>query len=262
MPLYAGSFYPAEKEPLDRAIRKMLEENPVEATLKKFKISSSKIRALIVPHAGYVYSGPVAAAAYNALSRTSPKRIVLLGPSHQDYIDGAYSFAGEWITPLGAISARSHALLPRLRAIDDDQEHSLEVQVPFIQVALEQAKGFEFAPVIYGEIDAEDLFESIGGLVSKQSIFIASSDLSHYLPYAEAKTVDTETIRAILSLDYDEFMRIGDACGKTGIAALMLIAEKNRWKPFLLDYRNSGDTAGSADKNRVVGYASIVFVEQ
>jgi AmmeMemoRadiSam system protein B len=254
-PQYAGSFYPSNPKELASMLAQMLEENNFQRTAKKLKIDCKKIRAAVVPHAGYIYSGPTAAVAYNAIAEAKPKRVVLLGPSHQSYIDGAYSFSGAWSTPLGITHLNNSRL--EMHSISNDFEHSLEVQLPFLQSVLD---GFELTPIIYGEVDAEDLAKEIAPLEAKGTLFLASSDLSHYLPYEEAKAVDAETIEAVLSLDLEKFLRVGDACGKTGIAALMVLAKKKKWKPHLLDYRNSGDTAG--DKDKVVGYAAIVFVEK
>ena len=130
----------------------------------------------------------------------------------------------------------------------------MKIQLPFLQTVLED---FEFTPIIYGDIDAKELADIINTELNEDSVLVASSDLSHYLSYALAKETDISTINSILKLDFDLFSRIGDACGKTGIAALILLAKKYNWKPILLDYKNSGDTAG--DKERVVGYSAIAF---
>ena len=255
-PQYAGSFYPSNPKELAGMLARLLEENTSSSSSKKeHRIDFKKIRAAVVPHAGYIYSGPTAAVAYNAIAEAKPKRVVLLGPSHQSYLDGAYSFSGAWSTPLGITHLNNSGL--EMHSISNDFEHSLEVQLPFLQSVLDS---FELTPIIYGEIEAEDLAKEIAPLASKGTLFVASSDLSHYLPYEEAKSVDAETIEAVLSMDLEKFLRVGDACGKTGIAAVMALAKKKKWKPFLLDYKNSGDTAG--DKDKVVGYAAIVFIEK
>ncbi|MCX6800899.1 MAG: AmmeMemoRadiSam system protein B [Candidatus Diapherotrites archaeon] len=247
-PVYAGQFYPADKDELSELIDKLLFESK---TISE-KISG-KIRGAIVPHAGYVYSASVASPAYVLLKRSRAKKVVLFGPSHQAYFEGAYSFDQNWETPLGLVKVEK---APGIDAIRGDVEHSLEVQVPFLQKIFKQ---FVLVPLIYGEISAEELAEKIKPLVSKDSVLVASSDLSHYLRYDDANRIDNATIAAIISLDLKKFLLSGDACGKTGIAALMIIAKKFKWKPVLVEYKNSGDTAG--DKSKVVGYASIVFVE-
>lgn len=220
---------------------------------KSLKNVSKKIRAIIVPHAGYIYSGTVAAAAYGSTKASKAKKIILLGPSHYAYFEGAYTFSQDWKTPLGIVKVEK---APGFGAIVGDVEHSLEVQLPFLQKTL---KDFVLLPIIYGEIPPEALAEKVEPLVSKGAVIVASSDLSHYLPYANANKIDRETVGLIVSLDLKKFLSSGDACGKIGIAALMVLAKKMKWKPVLLDYRNSGDTSG--DKKGVVGYASIVFVE-
>ncbi|VVB76271.1 Memo-like protein [uncultured archaeon] len=242
--IHAGTFYPAEKKELSSMIKKFLSQ----AKTKKLE---GELAALIVPHAGYIYSGFTAAFAYNVLQKASPKKITLLGPSHYHYIKGAYSFSAPWETPLGELKVRE-ADFP---IVKKDVEHSLEVQAPFLQTVL---ANFDFTPIMYGEISPDVLAGALLPL-AKGTVIIASSDLSHFFKYEEAKQIDAVTINAILDLDFEEFMRTGDACGKTGIAALILLAKRNKWKPILLDYRNSGDTAGS--KEEVVGYASIAFVK-
>jgi len=244
--IYSGSFYPAEEKKLSSMIDGFLSQ----ANPKKIL---GKLRALTVPHAGYIYSGLTAAFAYKALGIAKPKRIVLFGPSHHDYLNGAYGFDEKWETPLGIVPAAKS----RLEVIKNDREHSLEVQLPFLQKVLAD---FEFVPVIYGEADAKEIAQIAEELSSKDSVIIASSDLSHYLPYEEAKQADNSTIGSILALDLEKFLKIGDACGKIGIAALIILARKNKWRPILLDYKNSGDTSG--DKKGVVGYAAIAFVEE
>lgn len=251
--VYAGSFYPEREEALEKLINSYLSN--ASTSLKETKISG-KIKAMLVPHAGYVYSGQTAGFAFAALKQMdpAPKRIVLFGPSHQEYLEGVYGFDGAWVTPLGKIKLddNAHSLI----SFYFDKEHCLEVEIPFLQVVL---KKFDFVPLLYGEITPHQLASTVNSFTSRDTVLIASSDLSHYFPYDHAKEVDADTIESILSLDLEKFMRVGEACGKTGIASLLLIAKKNKWKPILLDYKNSGDTAG--DKLKVVGYAAIIFVE-
>jgi AmmeMemoRadiSam system protein B len=238
----AGTFYPADAKKL----RKMIAEMLKKAKRKKFGGSAV---AAIVPHAGYEYSGWVAASAYLEIKKADPHRIVLAGPSHREYIGGAYSFDENWSGPLGEVKV-SPAGLPIMK---HDSEHSLEVQVPFLQETL---GNFGRVPIIYGEISAEMLAEAIK---KEDGFVVVSSDLSHYLPYEEAGRIDKNTLQKILDLDAGGLEREGDACGLTGITALVLIAKERGWKPVLLDYRNSGDITG--DKGGVVGYASIIFTE-
>ena len=248
-PVFAGSFYPADKKVLSEVINDFL----LQAGGIKNVYKNAHVRALIVPHAGYVYSGATAAFSYNLLRNAKPKKIVLFGPSHYAYFRGALGFSWEWQTPLG----KQRVLSKGLNVLTSDKEHSLEVQLPFLQTVLSK---FDFVPIIFGEISSQKLAQRIEEFLSSDTVLIASSDLSHYFSYDKATRVDKATINSVLLLDLNEFESIGDACGKTGIGALIILARKNNWKCVLLDYKNSGDTAG--DKSRVVGYCAIAFFEQ
>jgi hypothetical protein len=241
--LYSGSFYPSEKKVLSKTI-----DDFIKTPNKKL---NGTLKALIVPHAGYIYSGKVAGFGFNLIKKAKPKNIILFGPSHKDFIIGVKGFNGKWVTPLGKVIVSN----PGLAIIENDSEHSLEVQVPFLQRCL---KKFVFTPIIYGEINPKNLENIIEKYNKKDSVLIASSDFSHYLPYNFAKKVDSESIDSVLKLDFNRFVKEGDACGKPGIAALIVLAKKYGWKPLLLEYKNSGDVSGN--KNNVVGYASIAFI--
>jgi MEMO1 family protein len=242
--LYAGSFYPHNKTDLKKMILSFLKKTSLPKN-----IDYAKIKAVIVPHAGYIFSGEVAAYTYKALKLTVPKKIILVGPSHHEFFEGAYTFEGKWKTPLGEIKINS-AKLPKVK---EDVEHSLEVQVPFLQTIL---KKFILTPIIYGKLEMNNLAKK---LEKEKGVIIISSDLSHYLSYELAKKEDTETINSIIKLDEEMLDKSGDACGKIGIGALIILAKKNKWVPTILCYKNSGDTYG--DKERVVGYVSIIFTE-
>lgn len=246
-PFHAGSFYPENKKDLNKMIEGFLKND--------FKKIKGNLKALIVPHAGYVYSGIVAASAYSALKESKKKNIILFGPSHYTYLEGAYAFCGKWKTPLGEVKVNS-ADLPLIK---NDSEHSLEVQVPFLQTVVKESK-LIFTPIIYGDVSFEELADIINTEKKEDSVLIASSDLSHYLSYSEAKKTDSNTINSILAIDLEKFSKEGDACGKNGIGALIILAKKNKWKTILLDYKNSGDTKGN--KDQVVGYSSIAFIEE
>ena len=248
--LYAGSFYPSGATQLESMLKKILLDN--KPNLKKLKISPKTIKAIIVPHAGYVYSGITASFAYNALSKTKKRKIILIGPSHHEALQGIYCFNSEWVTPIGKTKALP---LQEVPVIENDSEHSLEVQLPFLQTIFSE---FEFFPLLYGDISCEKISEILAPL-SIESIIIASSDLSHFMPYEQAKIMDNITIDAILSLDIKTLKEKGNACGLIGIIALCLLAKKFNWKPVLLDYKNSGDMSGN--KKGVVGYASIIFTQ-
>jgi AmmeMemoRadiSam system protein B len=257
-PAVAGLFYPAEKKELQKQVRAFLKGKPAA--------TKGKLKALIVPHAGYVYSGGVAGKGFQLLKGLNPKtewEFILLGPSHTVAFEGAgLSQAEKWKTPLGTvfISKRANEFLsPFLRHFENahGQEHCLEVQLPFLQEAIEK---FSIIPIVAGEIDSEALAIELESKLTEKTVFIASSDLSHYLSYEKAVEKDQATIQAILELDIEKMEKNGDACGKTPILVLMHIAKQKNWKPVLLEYKNSGDTAG--DKKRVVGYVSIAFTEQ
>lgn len=246
---YAGSFYPKIGTELKKMINSFL-KNKTDS--KKIE---GKLKALIVPHAGYIYSGIVAGIGYNLLKENKSKDIILFGPSHYAYLEGAFGFYGTWNTPLGKTKVSS-ADLP---IILNDKEHSLEVQLPFLQTIIQSSK-LTITPIIYGEISSEELADIINTEKKEDSVLIASSDLSHYLSYDIAKKTDYNTIKSILDLDFEKFNSEGDACGKIGIGALIILAKKNNWKTLLLDYKNSKDTKG--DKDSVVGYTSIAFIEK
>ncbi len=247
-PAVSGTFYPSDKHELSQMIDKFL--------LDAKPVFNGKLKAIIVPHAGYIYSGPIAAYAYKLIK--DYKKIILIGPSHQVYFYGAaYDESEFWQTPLGKVkiyrpNIDSEILAPMEAA--HLQEHSVEVQIPFLQKVL---KDFEILPIVTGEVTPKELSEIIVQLLDENTLLIISSDLSHYLPYKEAVAADSVTCSAIANNNLPEFASKGDACGKTGIEVVMHIAKKLGWKCSLLKYANSGDTAG--DKRRVVGYASFAY---
>jgi AmmeMemoRadiSam system protein B/AmmeMemoRadiSam system protein A len=257
-PAVAGAFYPAATAPLQAQIAQLL------AAARPPRPQRPK--ALIAPHAGYVYSGPVAANAYAQLApfRKDYARVVLLGPAHRVYVRGlALPEADAFATPLGEVALDCEAIaairhLPQVRISDDAHahEHSLEVHLPFLQQAL---AGFTLAPLAVGEASAEQVAEVLGLLWGDhRTLIVISSDLSHYLPYAQARTIDEQTARMILSMAPQ--INHQQACGATPVNGLLLEARGRGLRPELLDLRNSGDTAG--DKSRVVGYASFAFYDQ
>ena len=257
-PAVAGAFYPEAKEILSRDLAALLEAAPVsrEAAVPK---------ALIAPHAGYMYSGPIAATAYARLApaRGRIKRVVLLGPAHRVAIDGlALPGAMGLASPLGVVpvdreAVRSISSLPQVsesRAAHA-REHSLEVHLPFLQAVLGT---FAIVPLVVGRASPEQVAEVLDRLWGgDETLIVISSDLSHYLGYDEAKATDRDTAHTILQcrplLNHDQ------ACGATPVNGLLKVASRRGLKPELLDLRNSGDTAG--DRSRVVGYASIAFFE-
>ena len=251
-PAVAGSFYSGDPEELRAMIADCLNR-------AKPEIPKGKLRGIIVPHAGYVYSGPVAAYGYKLLQGAQPKsleRIVILGPSHYAAFPGMVeSGYSSWGTPLGETETFSINVPAYPPA--HEPEHSLEVQLPFLQQVLE-GKAFSICPILTGEILPKEGATALEAK-AKDSFFVVSSDLSHYLPYNTAVTRDRLSISLIEALDVDGFVKNGDACGKTGIAIIMALAKKKGWRIVKLHYANSGDTAGP--KDGVVGYAALAVVE-
>ena len=255
-PAVAGMFYPADPRQLAQDVQQLLAEARPHDLIPK---------ALIVPHAGYIYSGAIAATAYATLRPIAARirRVVLLGPAHRVAVRGlALPGADAFDTPLGRIAldagaARAVAGLPQVTVSSQAHvlEHSLEVQLPFLQSVLGD---FTLLPLAVGMATPEKVAEVLERLWGgEETLIVISSDLSHFLPYAAARRVDRETVQTILKLgppiDHEQ------ACGGTPVNGLIIAARHHGLTPHLLDQRNSGDTAGSHD--RVVGYASIAFTE-
>ena len=257
-PAVAGLFYPGDRSGLSRSVDDMLSAaKPREGAPPK---------ALIAPHAGYVYSGPIAASAYALLAplRDVVKRVVLLGPTHRVAVRGlALPASRRFATPLGTVDIDVAAFeplqgLPQVGISDEAHalEHSLEVHLPFLQTVLAD---FKLVPLAVGHASAEEVAQVIEALWGgPETLIVVSSDLSHYLPYKDAQSVDRDTVQAVLRLD--TAIDHEHACGATPVTGLALAARRHNLRPELLDLRNSGDTAG--DKSRVVGYASFAFYEQ
>ncbi|NCA87621.1 MAG: AmmeMemoRadiSam system protein B [Gammaproteobacteria bacterium] len=221
-------------------------------------------KALIVPHAGYLYSGPVAGSAYAQLAAGTAaiRRVVLLGPSHRLPFYGlAYSQAEAFVTPLGQVPVDREAFaaiadLPQARAFEApfQGEHCLEVQLPFLQVLLED---FRLVPFLVGEASTAEVAEVLERLWGgDETLILVSSDLSHYLNYATARRLDAATSQAIVALDP---AAVGDdqACGRIPVKGLLRAARHHGLQCQVLDLRNSGDTAGPRDQ--VVGYGAFAF---
>ena len=254
----AGQFYPADPSALSAFIEQALTE--ARAHLPE---SAAFPKALIVPHAGFIYSGPTAAYAYALLQATSIRRVVLLGPSHRVPFYGlALPEEDAFRTPLGDIAMDREAIeaIRSLSIVDTygaghAWEHSLEVQLPFLQTMLDD---FSLLPLSVGSVEFKDVAHVIDILWGdRQTLFVISSDLSHYHPYEVARSLDRETIDQMLAMR--PVISHERACGATGINALLMAARERRMQIRLLDYRNSGDTAG--EKDHVVGYASLALYE-
>lgn len=259
-PAVAGTFYQGDPERLAGEIAAMLAESRPDPDP-----APERPKALIVPHAGHVYSGPIAASAYALLvpMHAAIRRVVMLGPAHRVPVDGlALPGALAFETPLGRIPLDEDAMrraqaLPQvsLSSTAHANEHSLEVQLPFLQRVLAD---FTLVPLVVGDATAQEVAEVIellwGG---PETLVVISSDLSHYLPYAEARRKDRATVDRILRLSpLDEF---DQACGALPVNGMIEVARRRRLRPSLLDLRNSGDTA--SDRSRVVGYAALAFAE-
>ena len=254
-PAVAGAFYPGTSTGLRSQVSTLLAAARTA--------NSPRPKALIAPHAGYIYSGPIAASAYASLApyRHEYSRVVLLGPAHRVRLRGlALPQAESFATPLGEITldrdtAAALRRLPQICVSDQAHalEHSLEVHLPFLQQML---SGFTLVPLAVGEASVPEVAEVLDLLWGgDETLIVVSSDLSHYLPYAQARQVDEQTARMILGLAPG--LNHEQACGATPVNGLLHAAARRGLQPHMLDLRNSGDTAG--DKSRVVGYASFAF---
>ncbi|WP_198263887.1 AmmeMemoRadiSam system protein B [sulfur-oxidizing endosymbiont of Gigantopelta aegis] len=257
----AGSFYPAKSSELAHSIHNYLDHAHPEL----HPDIQQRPRALIVPHAGYLYSGEIAASAYSQLIPYAQEisTVVLLGPSHRVPLLGvATSSSDSFQTPLGEIPLQRDiiATLEKLAFVHSAdeahaQEHSLEVQLPFLQTVLPH---FKLVPLVIGQADDQQVSELIESLWQTPGIlFLISSDLSHFLNYDDAQQCDQATSQAIANLAPED-IQYEQACGRSAIAGMLLSARKHQLRVEMLDLRNSGDTAGS--KDRVVGYGAWAFL--
>jgi MEMO1 family protein len=256
----AGTFYPSDPATLRDMVDGMLSEVPPPPA------GAPVPRAVIVPHAGFVYSGPTAAFAYAriAAGRDTITRVVLVGPTHRVPVLGVdLPGADSFRTPLGELPvpeawAEEHlAGVPSVCVFPDTHrwEHSVEVQLPFLQRVLGD---IEIVPMLAGDASGDEVADVLDALWGgPETIVVISSDLSHYLLYNEARRVDAETIAQIESLDGP--LNHLQACGATPINGLLVLARRRGLVPTLLDARNSGDTTG--DRSGVVGYCSFAFDE-
>ncbi len=254
-PAVAGTFYPREPGELQATVRDFLSAANTKASVPK---------AIIAPHAGYIYSGPIAASAYACIvtARKTIRRVVLLGPAHRVPLSGlALSSADHFATPLGKVPIDKDAVekisqLPQVQVLDQAhaQEHSLEVHLPFLQTALDS---FSLIPVVVGEATPEEVGEVLELLWDgPETLIVVSSDLSHYHDYETACRMDSATSRAIEELRPQD-IRYDGACGRNPVNGLLHVARKRGMKATTIDLRNSGDTAGP--RNQVVGYGAYVF---
>ncbi|MBL8258614.1 MAG: AmmeMemoRadiSam system protein B [Candidatus Competibacteraceae bacterium] len=255
-PAVAGLFYPADTAELRAQVRHFLTE--AEAP------TGSAPKAIIAPHAGYIYSGPIAASAYAGLraARGAISRVLLLGPSHRVGFRGlAASAMTAFETPLGSIPVDHDAValarqLPDVGFLEQAhaREHSLEVHLPFLQEVL---GSFQLVPLVVGEAKPSQVgqvLETLWG--GPETLIVISSDLSHYLDYQNARQMDQVTSQAIETLRFED-IGYEQACGRNPVNGLLWVARRKSLRAETLDLRNSGDTAGSRDQ--VVGYGAYAF---
>lgn len=263
-PAVAGMFYSADANTLKRDIQHYLEQVEPFQIGDMDDVSTNNPKVIVVPHAGYVYSGPVAASAYKLLIplKHQINRVVLLGPSHQVAFKGmAVPEAEMFNTPLGNIpidqvNIQLLSELPQVMVSDiaHRDEHSLEVQLPFLQETLDN---FILTPIVVGDVESSDVAEVINRLWGDEhTLIVISTDLSHYHNYNLANQLDRATSDAIVGLKPD-LISYESACGRNGLKGMMVVAKQKKLVADVLDLRNSGDTWGA--KNRVVGYGAYAF---
>lgn len=255
-PAVAGMFYPADTTTLRAMIAGFLASHA--------ESRQPAPKAVIVPHAGYIYSGPIAAGAYARVmpAHATITRVVLIGPAHRVPVRGlAASSADYFLTPLGMVAVDQHAVrklltLPQVTVRDAAHapEHSLEVQLPFLQETLD---AFSCIPLVVGDATTDEVSQVIRQLWGgPETLIVVSSDLSHYHDYDTARKLDQAASTAIVTLQPDR-LDDGQACGRVAINGLLAVAGAHGLRAELIDLRNSGDTAGPRDK--VVGYGAFAF---
>ena len=255
LPAVAGQFYTSNPVELKQQINNFLQHAEMS--------QEAPPKAIIAPHAGYIYSGPVAATAYKTLESIKAKirQVVIMSPAHRYGFRGiAWSQADYFRTPLGDIPVDKKAItklddleyvMPLEKAFEG--EHALEVHLPFLQVSLEE---FSILPFIVGMASPQQVAEVLNRLWGdEQTLIVISSDLSHFHEYHQAQQQDKRTSNNIEALNY-EAIAGEDACGTYPLSGLLLTARQKQLHASVLDLRNSGDTAG--DKNSVVGYGAYI----
>jgi MEMO1 family protein len=269
LPVVAGSFYPGDPVALSTGINEVLKEaNPEKV--------NGEIMGIVSPHAGYVYSAPVAAYAYKLLIGKKYDIVVVISPSHQEYFQGSSVYNGDaYETPLGRVpvnkeiaaklteKSNSIFLSDKGHRVNGGRmgEHSLEVQIPLLQTVL---KDFTIVPIVMGD-QKEEYCEELGKtlasvLKDKKALIVASSDLSHYHTYEEAKKIDAYSVKYFEEGDEKNILKC-EACGAGPISAMLIATKNNGTNQFkILKYSTSGDIPGG-DKGRVVGYMSGVSLK-
>jgi len=276
----AGQFYPDNKQELNAILSAYLMQAKI-APSNPSTSSGQAPRVVIAPHAGYQFSGQVAAFAFKGLQDSGYKRVVLIGRSHQQYFAGVAVDNNEaWATALGNLLVDKEFII-KLQKGDSEiifnvfahqDEHALEVELPFLQTVL--GDDIKIVPLLFGDNNAitiAGLANALAKIIDEKTVVVVSSDLSHYPTYAQANKLDQETIETILRLDeakFDQRNRQAEAsdwpgvatlaCGAPAVDVAILLAKQMGLSPILLKYANSGDTAPET-KDRVVGYAAIGF---
>jgi len=276
---FAGTFYPGTEPALKKQLNELIKETTIKARVKDLP------RALIAPHAGYVFSGKVAAAAYNQIPEDANyKRVFVLATSHRYHFDGASVYTkGNYSTPLGQIETdvkTAEQLIRNSEWFQDkpelhENEHSLEVQLPFLQYKL---KSFKLVPIIIGTNETKTcrkIAESLESYYTPENLFVISTDLSHYPGYSDAKEVDENTLEAITKNSVKTLLQVLDKnsskkienlatslCGWTSVVTLLHITENKEVIIKKIDYQNSGDAKRYGDKERVVGYGALAVFDK
>lgn len=254
----ADAFYPGDPSRLRTVVDRYLAEGLGE--------TAAFPKAVVAPHAGYVYSGPIAGSAFKPwmAQRARIRRVVLIGPSHYVAFRGlALASFASWATPLGTVRVDEEALakiaaLPYARFFDTahDQEHCLEVELAFLQRILDD---FAIVPIVTGDVGDDQVAEALAQLWGgPETVIVVSSDLSHYLDYATACRLDRQTADAIEAGRPGE-IQPHQACGRLAVQGMLLVAGQEKLQAATVDLRNSGDTAGG--KDRVVGYGAFAFTQ-
>jgi len=258
----AGQFYPASQ---DEIVKMFIHYNEIiDNAIEDKSILTLKPRAIIVPHAGYIYSAFTANIAFRLLKNTDAKRVIVIGPSHRVYVEStSVSLFDAFETPLGDLKIDKSLANEMIEEFglrfqrDAHAEHSTEVQMPFIKYYLPNASVVEF---VYGNEKPIRLSKVINYLLEdKDTVVVISTDLSHYYDIQKANKLDSICLDAVVRLNPQELHEGCEACGKIGVEAILLAAKARGLSPTLLDYRTSADASG--DKSQVVGYMSAAFME-
>jgi len=259
----AGQFYPADPHEIARDFAHY--NQILEGHISDKQVLKIAPRAVIVPHAGYVYSGFTANFALRLLANSDARRVVVIGPSHRVYLSGtSVSDFDRYETPLGTLPI-DKSLVKRLEEKfaltfqpDAHHEHSTEVQMPFLKEYLDDVKVVE---LVYGDEQPARLAKVIDYLLDDaHTVVVISTDLSHYYDIKKANSLDNICLTAVKDLDTSELHQGCEACGKIGVEAMLTVAKEKGLRPVLLDYRTSADASG--DESQVVGYMSAAFIEQ